>query len=1146
MTCTTANNANNQAARLEAAIAAQESLRASLDADIVDETISALRRQLEIVRGEIGRPITAESGHLATRALASLRSHLPDELAAKAQAIGSGEGEHKQVTVLFADLSGFTAISEHANREVIRDFQQDLFRDLARIIYQHEGFVEKFVGDAVLAVFGAPVAHEDDPDRALRVALAMRERMAVLNRSWSERLGTSVTLHVGINTGSVVAGKIGSPLDADGGAYAVTGDTVNSAARLQNAAQPGQILVSRTTYRLAQEAFTFQALEPIQVKNRREPLAVYELVRARSLPGKVRGIQELAQAFVGRDDTLAELEAVTNSFSKGAVGQIVLITGEAGIGKSRLVAEWRKRSGDRVLWIEGRCFSHTQMLSYGPFLDLLRRYCGIVDDDSDRRVRQRLDAAAERLFPGKFEARAILANLLAMRLRRDETVYLGKMSARELRERVFSLAERLFRNLALSRPLVLFLDDMQWADQTTLELIEHLLVAGDSQPIAVVMAARPDQESSLTPLEPKLHEQHRHRTVRVGLDRLDDSASGAMVRELLSVEKLPPKLMALISRKAEGNPFFVEEIIRALIERGALQREGGTWVTTPLMETITVPDTLQGLIMARIDRLPDETRDVVQHAAVIGRTFLYRVLLAIARSSPSLDADLTHLERSALIVENTSDPEVEYTFRHALTQDVAYESLLSGRRRELHLRVGEAMERIFASRIGEYYSIVAEHYTRGGDWDNSAKFHLSAGQQASQLFATAEARSHFKLTLDALDDAPRRTLEVKRRVIDATVEFSREVLLGEGYADDIEICLSRLKAAESLIRTLSKVRDDQLRAARVYGWLAQAHSMHGDLVSYVSGYVGKIQALDATLEPEIAARVGQVFIDRGLFDQAKAVLKPAISPLVRANLLVEWVHANGALAVAEAGSGQYSAGLERAEGGVQRAGKFPGHTLSAPANNYLGTTLLMGGDWRRAHQIYAQNEKHVKNMGHPAALAILDTILCGAYARRGEHELDHKPEMNKVLDDLAKPTGGTHSRANEQLLLDAWHEAFHAQMALHCGDVQKAESSANAALEAARKRGDVFGEGLAVRILAQTLAATDPDKGNTVDNLMRQSRDMLSGGGCVLEEARTQAAWGELQLKRGNLDGKDRLRDALRTFEGAGLTWEASRIRPLI
>ncbi len=1138
---------NDPSAQLEAAIAAQESLRGTLGDPIVDATIAVLRGQIERIKAEKRQSSPPGRARLATSALAKLRSHLPDELAAKAQAVGPAQGERRQVTVLFADLSGFTAVSELADPEVIQAFQRDLLRDLARIIYQHEGFVEKFVGDAILAVFGAPVAHEDDPERALRVALAMRERIAALDRRWSERLGGRVTLHVGVNTGLVVAGKIGSELDTDGGAYAVTGDTVNSAARLQNAAKPGQILVSRTTYRLAQEAFTFQALEPLYVKNRREPLAIYELTRARLLPGKVRGIRELGQSFVGRDAVLAQLQAAITSLSEGGGTRAVLITGEAGIGKSRLVAEWCKATKDHVLWLEGRCFAHTQMLPYGPFLDMLRRNAGIVDDDSERRARQRLDAAVDRLLPGDSEARAILANLLAMHLRRDEAAFLANLSARELRERVFALVEHLVRALAASRPLVLFLEDMQWVDQTTLDLLEQLLVACDSLPFAVVIAARPEPDALVAKFYARLQDSNRPRTLRIELQPLDTAASGTMMREMLSVTELPRNLAELISNKAEGNPFFVEETIRALIERGALQRQGLSWVTTPLIETVTVPDTLQGLIMARIDRLPDETKEVVQHAAVIGRTFLYRVLLAIAGSSPSLDADLTHLERSELILEQARDPEVAYTFKHALTQEMAYESLLASRRRELHRRVAEAMEQIFAGRLGEYYAIVAEHFSNGGQWAKAAENHYRAALQASQQF-TVEARPLFERTLEELDRITPKTVDVKRRIMDATAGLSREVLIGVGRADaeDIDLCLRRLATADGMARSLSQGREDQLRMARIYGWMAQAHSMRGDPDTQVSRYVANIQAMGLTIEPEIAARVGQSFIDRGLFNQAISVLKPAITPLGRANLLLEWVHANGALAVAEAGSGDYKTGLERAEGGVQRASKFPGDALNAPARNYLATTLIMGGEWQRASEINGQNEDHVRRMGHPAAAAILDTLTCAAQARRADYELDHVPEMQGVLDDLERqPTEAGHTRPPEQHLLGAWHEAFHAQMAFQSGKMELAKQRASAAVEAARTCGDVFGEGVGLRILAQALAARDPSD-EEIDKLMRESRDALSKGGCELELARTLSAWGWVQLQRGNLDGRDRLLSALTTFETAGLTWEAARIRPLI
>ncbi|HTD76618.1 MAG TPA: AAA family ATPase, partial [Chloroflexota bacterium] len=563
-----------------------------------------------------------------------------------------------------------------------------------------------------------------------------------------------------------------------------------------------------------------------------------------------------------------------------------------------MITEWRKRPDERVRWLEGRCFVHTATLSYGPFPDMLRRFAGIVDDDSPRRARQRLDNAVERLFPGDAEAHAVLANMLAMQLRREEKALLGRLPGQVLRERIFGLAEQLMRRLSQERPLVLFLEDMQWSDASTAELVEHLLPLSCTERFAIVAAGRPEPESPVARIAAAAENSDGPRPERLTLERLPDSASLAMVRDLLAMPELPPQLGVLISNKAEGNPFFVEEIIRSLIELGALNRSGETWTTTRLMDTISVPDTLQGLIMARIDRLPDETKDVVQHAAVIGRTFLYRILLAIAEASPSLDADLTHLERSELIRERTREPEVEYTFEHALTQEMAYQSLLSSRVRELHRRVGQAMERIFAYRLGEYYPIVAEHFRSGEDWEKTAEYEILAGNQAAAMFAP-EARVHYERALDALQHL-KSTPENKRRQIDLTIALAREVFFGAGaQSPEIGPVVERLDAAEtpaaSLVHPNGRTSDeDRLRVARLYAWIANAYSIQGDFPG-VARYVDKATAASKDLQDaQLAARLGQVQLHRGRFKQAITWLAQAVDELPRHERWIEWIHANGA------------------------------------------------------------------------------------------------------------------------------------------------------------------------------------------------------------------------------------------------------------
>jgi class 3 adenylate cyclase len=1160
-------NRNEQVAQLEAAIAAQGRLRPTLGDAVVDTAVAALREQLASLSGPTGAELTS------ARALASLQGHLPEELAAKARATPRVEGERKQVTVLFADLAGFTALTESADPEVIRGFQDDLFRELARIIYQHEGFVEKFVGDAILAVFGAPVTHEDDPERALRVALAMRERMAVLNRRWGERLG-ALTLHVGVNTGTVVAGTIGSSLDPSGAAYAVTGDTVNTAARLQDAAQPGQILVSRTTYRRAQGAFTFRAVEPIQVKGKREPLAAYELVRARLLPGKVRGIQELGPAFVGRQEAFARLRAVTDELtpapgagaphatlgSRGeSAGRIVLITGEAGIGKSRLVAEWRASTSGGVQWLEGRCFAHTTTLPYGPFLDMLRRFAGIVDDDTDTRARRRLNAAVERLFPGNAEAVAIAARLLALPLTRKESALLSGVPPRELGDRVMALIEQLFSRLAGERPLVLFLEDMQWVDQTTIEVIEHLLPLTARAPFAVVIAARTDQDPPLDRLRATIEQSYADRLVRLPLVPLDGASTDEMVRRLLGAANLPAGLAADISRRAEGNPFFVEEIIRSLIERGDLKREGDAWVTTVPVAEISVPDTLQGLIMARIDRLPDETKQVVQAAAAIGRTFLYRVLLAMSEHTDSLDADLSHLERRELILQHTREPEVEYAFKHALTQEVAYDSLLTSRRVELHRRVGEALERIFDDRLAEFYPVLADHFAKGEAWSKAVEYHRKAAAHAGQLFA-AEADEHYAAAVRTLQQLTPLTRDTRRRLVDATLELCRENLLGRAgtlsetymrYLQEAEVHEAYLagvrgevlrshkgSALARLIATPTQTPLNRRRLAHVQAWLGRAYYRVGR-VTEARDYADAVELLLRELRDgadeldSVPAALAPILLAQGYFDQVEAVVLPTIvNRLERERRWLEWVQANGCLASALAAQGRVREGVARAEVGARRSANLGGQTLVATAHNYLAYALLLGGDYERAaaeSERAAEPAQRLHEAHQSYHLGFARSMHAWAWHQLG------RPEAMAELDEADRL----------DFVLRDRRAALRAEHALQTGAAEDAARRAEAVVAAAEQHNDVFALGHAHRTWARALDATGGPQ-DEIERHFEASVRHFAAGACQVELARTHHTWGSIGLNRRDPRAKDHLARAADIFEHAGLDTEREEVRQLL
>ena len=910
----------DQIAQLEAAIAAQDELRPLLGDAVVDTAIAALRARQEALRSPetiAPRPAWVPA---PDEALAQLQARVPEALADKARVTIASrpvEGERRNVTVLFADLSGFTALSERFDPEVIRAFQHDLFDEMASVVYEYEGFVEKFVGDAIVSIFGAPLTHEDDPERALRAALAIRERMDGVNQRWVEQLGETLTIHIGVNTGTVVAGEIGAQ---HGGGYAVTGDVINTASRLQDAAAPGQILVSLNTHRLAYEAFTFRRLKPLRLQGKREALAVFELRRAKLYPGKSRGVRGLSSPMVGRASELDQLRGISDGLTSGR-GQVVIVSGEAGIGKSRLMAEWRAGLGKEIRWLEGRSFSGGSAVPYAPFADLSRRYAGITDQDSESQARSRLRAALKRVLPEEAEANALVGGMLGMRPAPEEGAAITALSSLVVKERLFALIEGLFRRLAQQQPTVLVMEDLHWADGSSLELIDHLLPLVRELPLAIVGVFRRAGDEALWPL---VAAEYADLLTSLNLAPLPEAATVTLVEKLLSTaELLPPAAQELIIGKAEGNPFFVEEVIRSLIDRGALVRStehGGRWVATALIDSTRVPDTLQGVLMARLDRLPAETRRIAQLAAVIGRIFQYRVLLKLAETAGGLEADLDHLEREELIQELRRDPELEYIFKHGLTQEVAYESLLVPQRRELHARVGAALEELAGDRLGELPAILGGHFLRGESWEKAYSYLTAAGRAATRLHAHPEARLHYDRALEAIAHQPASDETVRRR-IDTTLE---RVAVAWG-ADDPERNLAMLTEVETLAQGLAQAAAgaDEVRLARVRYWIGRMHYYRGEPREAI-GYFQQVLAVAQELHDEDllaipSAVMGRAVFLQGNFGRAEALLARAVGPLSKSGDWQEWAYTNAFLGVALAARGHYARGVEECERALSRA-----------------------------------------------------------------------------------------------------------------------------------------------------------------------------------------------------------------------------------
>lgn len=718
-----------QRTQLEAAVAGLEAQRAVLGDVVVETALAALRQQL-----------------------AALSS-------APAPAAPAEEGEFKRVTVMFADISGFTALAEQGNPEQVRALMNACFEVLVPIVEKYQGTIDKFVGDAILALFGAPIAHENDPEQALHAALEMQHALAEFNA----RKGTDLGLHFGINTGLVVAGGIGSSGRQD---YSVMGDAVNLASRLEDASERDEILVGPDTYRLTAPLFAFEALPPLSLKGKREPVAAYRLRTAKAAPGSLRGIEGLRSPLVGRDEELARLQEAFGALLDSGEGGALAIMGEAGQGKSRLVAEARAASlSSTALWAEGRALSYAENMSYFVARDLLRGLVNVPTEASPDDVAAALWGSVEELVGDRMaEVYPYLARLLDVALDGEMAERVRYLSAEALQRRMIRAFCDYVRAQAQKQPLVLAWEDLHWADPSSLLLLEALLPLTEEAPLLVLLVFRPEQGRGVWDFHQRMRTERGERYTVIALSPLSHGESAGLLDNLLRIENLPETIRTLILDKAEGNAFFLEELLRSLIDAGmVVLRDGDDRATAaPAIGDIEVPDTLQGVIAARIDRLPAENKRTLQTASVIGRVFQQRVLAHLrdreANREP-VETALGELRRREFIHLRTAEAtenlpagtDQEYVFKHVLTQDVTYHTLLLARRRELHGMTGEAMEALFGDYLDELSPTLGYHFERAQISDKAVRYLAKAGDRARATYANAEALAFYQAALVQAD-----------------------------------------------------------------------------------------------------------------------------------------------------------------------------------------------------------------------------------------------------------------------------------------------------------------------------------------------------------------------------------------------------------
>jgi class 3 adenylate cyclase/tetratricopeptide (TPR) repeat protein len=773
-------------------------------------------------------------------------SYTPKHLAEKILTYRSAlEGERKQVTVLFCDLANSTPIAERIGPEAMHTLLHRFFELALNEVHRYEGTINQFLGDGLMALFGAPLAHEDHARRAVFAALALQRTLK--EADLGEPYGVECAFRMGLNSGLVVVGSIGDNLRMD---YSAIGDTTNLAARLQQIAAPGMVLVSDSTSRLVQGAVRLEALPPVQVKGKMELVPLYKVLGTlpRRSPITSRG-ERILSPFVGRERELATLEALFTQVESGQ-GQVVGIVAEAGGGKSRLLYEFRHHLQDKQgTYLEGRCLSYGSTMPYHPLIDVLRNNCGISETESPETIIEKVRFALQEVGMDAEESAPYLLQLLGVK---EGTESIAVFTPEAIRTRTFETLKQMSLKGSQQRPLIVEIEDLHWIDQTSEAYLSSLVESLTGASMLLLTTYRPDYRP------PWVEKSY---ATQVSLPNLPPQQAITIVHSTGPQQALPQPLEQVIIEKAQGNPFFLEELTRAIIEHGDLQVER------------MVPDTIQGVLMARIDRLSEEHKRLLQTASVLGREFSPRLLQALWEEPAPLEPLLLDLKRLEFLYERARDEEPVYVFKHALTQDVTYDSLLTTRRQVLHAAAGHALERVYPDWLAEHYEELAHHFSLGEVWEKAFDYLTKSGDKARQAYANQEAVTFYT-----------QALEVSRRIIPALDDAHLlPVYEGRGLVWMVltkpEAAIADFQRMHALARAAEQPHQEGISLCHLAS--AYYHTFSDDHLPLIEHYAQEAQHLaqrlgDAHILAQSLTSLGSVAVNRGQVGEAERLFAASL------------------------------------------------------------------------------------------------------------------------------------------------------------------------------------------------------------------------------------------------------------------------------
>jgi class 3 adenylate cyclase/tetratricopeptide (TPR) repeat protein len=780
------------------------------------------------------------------------------------------EGERKQVTVLFCDMVGFTALSEKMGPEHVYGVMDQVYETLIHKVHDYGGTVNEMTGDGIMALFGAPIALEDASQRAIRTSLAIHREIAKLSDKLKQEIKDipSLIMRIGIHTGPVVVGTLGNDLRVE---FKAVGDTVNLASRMESLAVPGSTYVTDETFKLTEGLFRFEALGQKHVKGKEDPVKVYRVIapstrRTRFDVSAERGLTP----YVGRG---RELELLLEGFerSKAGQGQAFSIMAEAGVGKSRLLYEFRKAvSNEDATFLEGRCLSYGRGVAYHPVIDILKSNFSIQAGDGDLETTKKVKRGLKILGLDEASTLPYFLELLSVK---DSGIEKIMMSPEGIKDQINEALKRIVLKGSEIRPLVMAFEDLHWVDNSSEKVLKYVLESIPGARVLLIFTYRP--EFVHTWGTKSYHSQ-------LTLSRLSNRDSLAMVTALLRTEHFADELQELILEKIEGVPFFIEEFIRSLIDLKAIEKKDNKYQLSKDIQELSIPTTIQDVIMARVDSLPDGAKRTLQISSAIEREFRYDLIKRVANlSDHELLAHLSALKDSELLYERGIFPQTTYVFKHALTREVVYESILTTKRMNLHEEIGNAIEDLPKVNLYEHYEVLTEHYSEADNYHKAAEYSKLSGKKAAKTASVTNAIAFAHRTVDYLEKLP-RSVELERSIVAA------RTALGLYYANLNDFF--EAKEAIDPVIDLAVKHDLKTKMARMYNILGMHRGMvQGELEKGVE-YLKQAIKLSEEISDLLAFTQGNFWLgcvlsQMCLFDQASQCFEKALSMSVAANSL---------------------------------------------------------------------------------------------------------------------------------------------------------------------------------------------------------------------------------------------------------------------